>query len=161
MQSSECSLEKSHAVLFVCGHCSPPLHLSNSNNALSASCISLSSCIAQSDACSIKRRILRVIPHFKKFCLRLKESPMLMYVSFTLHNLSCYISHWAYLYSSIASNAKYTQYSLIQNVLVTVFYSSLEHRCQPHKMRKWDNLLKKAGFYVKKIGTTLNYNNSF
>ena len=25
----------------------------------------------------------------------------------------------------------------------------VHHRCQPHKMRKWDGLLKKAGFYVK------------
>ena len=34
---SECSLEKSHAVLLVCGHCSPVLHLSSSIKALSLS----------------------------------------------------------------------------------------------------------------------------
>ena len=28
------------------------------------------------------------------------------------------------------------------------------HRCQPHKMRKWDSLLKKTGFHVKNRDNT-------
>ena len=43
-QVNECSLEKSHAVLLVCGHCSSPLHLLSSSIKaliLSISCSSL------------------------------------------------------------------------------------------------------------------------
>ena len=99
MQSSECSLEMSHAAL-VCG---PPLHLlSSSNNALplSATCISLS-LMYSSVMHAPQQRKIGVTLHFKKFLLttqRISHDDVFLYSP--LHSTICLAIELIYTFST-------------------------------------------------------------